>query len=618
MSCSQPQDDGAAAPEQPVHTPQHCARCALPPTVVARGTAYCDDHFTQSLASRFRRGTDGARLYAEKGRETYEGSAGPSDVAARRDARRSEANGSERMTRLVVAFSGGCSSRALLDLVKTTYFSHLLSTPATSDLVSAPNGKGKGKKHGLPRRPVFAELEVVFVDESSVPGEPDSTVNVRRVAQEATPFARFTALKLEDAFASAHSSALPLSVSTLAPSLPIVPPSASSSASSADNSDSRRTHLVSLLSNPSLSPTSLASLRAALRSSLILSHVRQTSSSPAVLLLGDSGTRSAITTLSGMSLGRGFSIGEESGAEYLAASLGDASGANGQTSGAGEVLVVRPLVHATLGELEHYCRLMELEALSAQQRGVVDESAKKKTIQGLVEDFILSLETSFPSTVSTVTRTSHKLGLRSSHASFVAAQARSRPSAPLETACLCPVCGLPAPERAQAESWRETIAISDLQAVLRAEGEGVDATLRTTGEDGIEARRKPYEPSKAHLLDSAGAAGEAVANGDISTPSTPPPTAADDDAGPSLAPYLCYGCLIALSSSSSSAAAKKSFSASSTLVLPPYVQDALRIRVERDQGVVGKKELRREEDLRKEVEEFLLDDEEDGAEELTP
>ncbi|BGP35585.1 Cytoplasmic tRNA 2-thiolation protein 2 [Rhodotorula toruloides] len=586
MSYSQPQDD-----------------------VVARGTAYCDDHFTQSLASRFRRGTDGARLYTEKGRETYEDFAGPSDIAARRDARRSEASGSVRTTRLVVAFSGGCSSRTLLDLVKKTYFSHLLPSSASSELTSEPNGKGKGKKHGLPRRPVFAELEVVSVDESSVPGEPHFTAEVRRIVQEATPFARFTALKLEDVFASAHSSALPLSVSTVAPSLPVVPPFASSSAS-ADDSDSRRTHLVSLLSNPSLSLSSLASLRTALRSSLILSHVRH-SSSPAVLLLGDSGTRSAITTLAGMSLGRGFSIGEESGAEYLAASPDNTSGTDGQSSGAVEVLVVRPLVHATLGEVEHYCRLMGLQTLPAQQRGVVDESAKKKTIQGLVEDFILSLEASFPSTVSTVTRTSHKLGLRSSHASFLASQTRSRSSVPLETACLCPVCGLPAPERGQAEFWRETIAISDLQAVLRAEGEGADATLRTTGEEGIQARRKPYEPSKAHLMDPAGAAGETVANGDAPASAAPPPPEADD-AGPSLAPYLCYGCLIALSSSSS-AAAKKPSSASSTLVLPPYVQDALRSRIERDQGIVRRKESRREEDLRKEVEEFLLDDEEDGA-----
>lgn len=113
MSCSQPQDDGATAPEQPVHAPRHCARCSLPPTVVARGTAYCDDHFAQSLASRFRRGTDGARLYAEKGREMYEGLAGPPDGAARREARRSEANGYERAARLVIAFSGGYSSRCV-------------------------------------------------------------------------------------------------------------------------------------------------------------------------------------------------------------------------------------------------------------------------------------------------------------------------------------------------------------------------------------------------------------------------------------------------------------------------------------------------------------------------
>lgn len=145
---------------------------------------------------------------------------------------------------------------------------------------------------------------------------------------------------------------------------------------------------------------------------------------------------------------------------------------------------------------------------------------------------------------------------------------------------------------------------------MRAEGEGADTTLRTTGEEGIEARRKPYGPSKAHLLDAASATADAGGKDNGSTDAAPAPV--NDDAGPSLAPYLCYGCLTALSSSSSSATAKKPSSAA-PLILPPYVQDALRGRVEREQGAIAKKEVRSEEALRKEVEEFLLDDGEDEA-----
>lgn len=85
--------------------------------------------------------------------------------------------------------------RALLELVKSTHFSHLAPSDSNASPASASapdpereqrQTKKKGKKHGLPKPPPFAGCEVVFVDESSVPGNGvRARVHPRRVLHDA-------------------------------------------------------------------------------------------------------------------------------------------------------------------------------------------------------------------------------------------------------------------------------------------------------------------------------------------------------------------------------------------------------------------------------------------------
>lgn len=157
----------------------------------------------------------------------------------------------------------------------------------------------------------------------------------------------------------------------------------------------------------------------------------------------------------------------------------------------------------------------------------------------LSTDFIRTLDADFPSTVPTVVRTAHKLGLRSSHAAFqelASSSSSSQPStsspssaATREIETNCPLCGLPAQPRA--DEWRKAITISDLQAVLAADPRP-RATASTTlervgtgtqgggggggGGTKLVKGREPYQPSQAHLL--------------VNNPGTGTGTGGDDEA----------------------------------------------------------------------------------------
>lgn len=286
-------------------------------------------------------------------------------------------------------------------------------------------------------------------------------------------------------------------------------------------------------------------------------------------------------------------------------------------------------------------------------------------------DFIRTLDADFPSTVPTVVRTAHKLGLRSSQAAFQelasaasSSSTSSTSSPPSSTAATretnCPLCGLPAQPRA--DEWRKAITISDLQAVLAADPRGATASTSTTtlgrvgkgtgaraaGEEQFVKRREPYQPSQAHLLVKPGTGGDgdgdeaatttttttvvkeevqeenAVAvPSSSSLPSTPSPAAAVDETD-SLARYLCYGCLLVLSEPASASAQRANknktkiqngpaaAAAAVDVFLPGYVSEAVQRRREREEkegrrGVVGTREVRGEEGMRREVERYLLD-----------
>ncbi|GAA6021593.1 hypothetical protein JCM10207_005078 [Rhodosporidiobolus poonsookiae] len=659
MSCGQPTEDDAL--DQPIAAPspslRSCVRCKQSATIQVHVSAWCNDCFHRSFGSRFSRMLEPARVVCADGIKEHEG--GQNEPRRRT---RQEVSGGKEPGKVVLAFSGGASSRALLELFKTRAFAHLVD-PADPSLAAADDAdsskKNKGKKHGLTRPAAFSACEIVFVDESGVPGfGEDRTAEVRRIVHETAPFFTFTALKLEDVFAlSTSTSSAPASDTVAEPLTPFTtsftsPSLPCSSSSPPPSSPSNLSQLHALLSP--LTPTARTTLHRALLSSLLRLHARRTSA--AALLLGDSATRVAIRTLEGMATGRGWSAGEDAAAHYVDRSP-SYPGAGAEGEGGAPLLVVRPLALSTAKEIAYYARTVRgpdgarpLESLTMRRPETSVASAggaaapvelKKRGVGALVEDFILSLNVDFPQTVSTVVRTAHKLGMRSADAAYrFRTEGRGRGVGEES----CAVCGSPA--QPGAHEWRAAITISDLEAARRALAASSSSlpppsplpaapTSGAASAASTAPRLRPYQPSAAHLLPSPSSS--------ASSPSTDPPAAAasasvpppeqahakaegddgEDSTPPALdlAPHLCYACLLVLQEplSSSAVSAKTAAGgggAGKGVPLPPYVSEAVlaRLALAQEGGeVVGMREVRGEEKMRREVQGFLLEDEGEGV-----
>lgn len=227
----------------------------------------------------------------------------------------------------------------------------------------------------------------------------DRTEQVRQLVASIAPDFTFTALRLEDVFRPPHSNSDSNSVCGVSTSVADLP------YSSVSSSVTPRERLVALLSpsssSSSFSPTSRAALQRSLLNTLLISHVAHSGSE--ILLLGDTGTRSAIRTLAGMSEGRGYSIGEEVALERIVRV--PASSFSGDDEMVGDededkvnkgdkvVMVLRPLGQTVDKEIAFYNRECALDgargpgdADGAVDVAVVPEvSAKTRSIPSLVE-----------------------------------------------------------------------------------------------------------------------------------------------------------------------------------------------------------------------------------------
>jgi len=346
----------------------------------------------------------------------------------------------------------------------------------------------------------------------------DRTDEVRAIV-DATGF-NFVSIKLSSLF-EPGSSSLSLRPSTSA----LLAQPSTSTASPADQ-------LRALLAP--LPPTARASVTAALLSTAL--HRTAVARGHATLLTGETSTRLAIRTIAGMALGRGGSMGEEVGWEF--------------ESAAG-VLQCRPLRGVVDAEVRYYNRTKGLDWLE-RARPSDGVEPKKAGIDAVSEDFINNLEATFASTVSTVLRTAHKLGLRTNHDRL---QPTMSPAG-----ATCPLCGLPS--QLGAETWRSAITISSL----------IDGGPAERAEEGVAAGVE---------------GGEARA----------------------LAPLLCYGCLLnwqgAQQAAKRPAAAGASAADDPTVPLPAYVAEAAGRRWASAGEVVGERTIGVDQ-LRTEVEQFLL------------
>ncbi|KAM0749681.1 hypothetical protein T439DRAFT_381255, partial [Meredithblackwellia eburnea MCA 4105] len=467
---TQEEDENPSMPIEPERVTS-CIKCSKPAVIQVRSNGYCNECFLLAFSQKFKFGLAPAL------RRSLQGSVREQMKGKRDPIKRSS---------VLIAFSGGPSSLAMVEL-------------ASRFMKEKP-------KHPKDKRPLmYTSIEVAYIDESGTAGAVDHTEGARKLV-EACGFT-FVPLKLATVFADS-----PLSTSLTSPNL-----------DSIQALEPSNSNLPTLLAP--LSTTSSASLRA----SLVQSLLRRTAVDRGheILLTGESATRVAVKTLAGMSEGRGWSLGEEVGAEWDAED--------------GRLLVVRPLSSCLQNEVQLFLETVGLKDVSwgnkmetwELDRQAGDKDVKKKGIERLAEDFVLGLQENFPSTVPTVAGTAGKLGMRT-------ADAGAREVADV----MCPLCGLPA--QSGASEWRNAVTVSTL-----------------------EAPRTNFA-SSAPELDST------PTSGDLDSTSIP------------LGSYLCYGCLLVFEGAQEQARRRGGVGGAVTeLQLPGYVGEAARRRQQQTQTKEG-------------------------------
>ncbi|KAF7424207.1 hypothetical protein PC9H_009511 [Pleurotus ostreatus] len=293
---------------------------------------------------------------------------------------------------LTMGLSGGLGSTVLMDLVAKNYFRS-----------SGPEDNKGGKDH--PRKlneKVWKAGYVCYVEVSDAfPGMRDSTADIRAIVESYNVF-EFVPLKLEDAFDPSWWDRVDLLLCDI--------PSSNFSTPL----DRLRAYLSAMPTQTAL----LSSVQALIRL-LLLYSARSTQSSH--LLLGTSLTSLSINLISGIAQGGGFAVREEVDEEW-------------HTGTEMTIRVIRPLRDLTMKECTAWAWWNHLTVV-----GETPIPSAKQGIGSLTKDFIVGLETDYPSTVSTIARTCSKL-------------------APKDKATgVCALCQRPTQFRAQ--QWKSQISI---------------------------------------------------------------------------------------------------------------------------------------------------------------
>ncbi|XP_004704796.1 cytoplasmic tRNA 2-thiolation protein 2 isoform X1 [Echinops telfairi] len=269
-----------------------------------------------------------------------------------------------------------------------------------------------------------------------------------------------------------------------------------------------------------------------LRTHLLL-HVARTHGYSKVMM-GDSCTRLAIKLLTNLALGRGA---------FLAWDTGFSDERHG------DVVVVRPMREHTLKEVAFYNRLFTVPTVLTPT--ISTKAPEKASIHRLMEAFVLQLQAQFPSTVSTVYRTSEKL--------VKAPRAGQAPSHSSPHCLLC-LCTL------------------DVDCADSATAFGAQATL-------VLPQRQPPNP-QAEMPTAPG--GPPALGRDQSCCRETGPSQREGPR-PHVLEQLCYGCRVNMKD------------LSSLDPLPPYILSEAQLRSHRAQ-------------VTQEIQEFLIEDSEEELE----
>lgn len=276
------------------------------------------------------------------------------------------------------------------------------------------------------------------------------------------------------------------------------------------------------------------------------------------VMVGESCTRLAIKLLSCISLGRGATLALDTG--FADSRFGD-------------VVVVRPMRDYSSKEIAFYNRLYGVPSVFIP--GLETKTSDKASIQRLTESFVTKLQADFPSTVSTIYRTSEKLQ--------TAGPAQTNDGEAASKCLLC-LCALDTIAVAKASAVNATLLSERL-----SQGKGPEAGSHHLALDTASAT--PGAPGQGSGLAGqscstpSGGCGQGCGGGDrgggccSSNSSRRLPLSSD------LKELLCYSCQLTVKDMST------------VHTLPSYIVD----EAERRQ---------RREEMRKEISEFLLEEEE--------
>ncbi|XP_047566085.1 cytoplasmic tRNA 2-thiolation protein 2 isoform X2 [Lutra lutra] len=375
--CQVGEDYGDAAPEGlPLPRPGRelkCVKCKEgPPVVVIRaGDAFCRGCFRAFYVHKFRAVLGKNRLIfpGEKVVCSWRGQGGPSSSSMVWQVLEGLSRDSAKRLRfvpgLVYVDEGAACGQSREDRAKTlTDVRQILQTL------------------GFPWH--IVTLEEVFALPPSVlrcsAQDPVGTVGTYKVAVDSFLQQQRTlaAEGVRGSPSSAQGEEQPSQPCTQDPQDPVGPPPAA------------QTEALSQLFDSVKTLTAKEELLQTLRTHLIL-HVARTHGYSKVMT-GDSCTRLAIKLMTSLALGRGA---------FLAWDTGFSDERHG------DVVVVRPMREHTLKEVAFYNRLFAVPSVFTP--AIDTKASEKASIHRLMEGFLLRLQAQFPSTVSTVYRTSEKL-----------------------------------------------------------------------------------------------------------------------------------------------------------------------------------------------------------------
>ncbi|KAK6294668.1 hypothetical protein J4Q44_G00354980 [Coregonus suidteri] len=282
-----------------------------------------------------------------------------------------------------------------------------------------------------------------------------------------------------------------------------------------------------------------------LRQHLIL-HTARTQGYTKVMM-GDSCSRLAIKLLSNISLGRGASLATDTG--FSDPRYGD-------------VVIVRPMRDYSSKEIAYYNRMFDIPSVFIP--GLDTKAQDKASIQRLTESFVTKLQTDFPSTVSTIYRTSEKL-----HTACPPKNTNTQPSAK----CLLCVCALDT--KLEEFSAYQATLISEQLSQRRGPGPGF-----TPGTAAAPGPPPASSAGQGQCCSTGGGQSQGCGTGEGGCCSS-----AKEPEIVDLKSLLCYSCRLTIKDMTAEDA------------LPQYILSEAERRKRRSQ-------------MREEISEFLLDEEE--------